>query len=375
MSMHEYFIGLLSGTSIDGVDCVVVDFAQSPPTLVATHSETIPEALHKKIHALCADAAISLIDLGETDTELGRVFAHAVMRLLEKSRLSSKDIFAIGSHGQTIKHHPFGKNRFTLQIGDPNTISHLTGICTIADFRRKDMAAGGQGAPLAPLFHQSFFASAQSRRAILNLGGIGNISLLAHDKFDLIGFDTGPANVLMDTWVQRKKNLPFDDRGQWARTGTVNQALLRTLLAEPYLRLTPPKSTGRELFNAQWLDTRLTDFSELADADVQATLLEYTARSVADSVDWQREQIDAVYVCGGGAKNSLLMERLQALLAPVHVGSSAEANLDPHWVEGVTFAWLARNAWYGTPIDTGSVTGATQPCILGGIYESGLNGK
>ncbi|MGJ8689284.1 MAG: anhydro-N-acetylmuramic acid kinase [Gammaproteobacteria bacterium] len=375
MSTHEYFIGLLSGTSIDGVDCVVVDFAQTPPALVGTHSEPIPAPLHQKIHALCADDTVSLIDLGETDVALGRVFANAVKQLLNKSNLNRRDILAIGSHGQTIKHHPTGQNRFTLQIGDPNTISYLTGICTIADFRRKDMAAGGQGAPLAPLFHQSYFSDPHSRCAVLNLGGIANISLLAHKGLELIGFDTGPANVLMDGWINAKKNLPYDDQGQWARTGTVDQALLHALLEEPYFQLSPPKSTGRELFNMRWLQAHLGNFPLVRDEDVQATLLEYTAMSVVNSVDWETAKINALFVCGGGARNSYLMERLQALLTPVTVSSSSAANLDPQWVEGFLFAWLARNAWYGDPVDARSVTGSAQVTILGGVYEADSDGE
>lgn len=370
MSAHEYFIGLLSGTSIDGVDCALVDFAQTPPALVATHSTPIPAPLRESILRLCGDEKISLIELGETDIALGRVFATAVNELLAKCAISNKDVLAIGSHGQTIKHHPFGENRFTQQIGDPNTISLLTGICTIADFRRKDMAAGGQGAPLAPLFHQSFFADLAGRRAILNLGGIANISLLRHGDLPLVGFDTGPSNVLMDSWIDAKQDLPFDQEGQWARSGTVNEDLLNSLLAEPYLQQPAPKSTGRELFNAPWLAEKLIGFEALADADVQATLLEFTARSIAESVNWQDEQIVALYACGGGAKNVYLMERLQQLIAPIPVASSAEAKLDPQWVESMTFAWFARSAWYGDPVDTRSVTGAQQVCIHGGIYEA-----
>jgi anhydro-N-acetylmuramic acid kinase len=370
MSAHEYFIGLLSGTSIDGVDCALVDFAQTPPTLVATHSVAIPAPLRESILALCVDEKVSLIELGETDIALGRLFASAVNQLLAKSAVSNQQILAIGSHGQTIKHHPFGENRFTQQIGDPNTIALLTGICTITDFRRKDMAAGGQGAPLAPLFHQSFFADMDGRRAILNLGGIANVSLLRHGELPLVGFDTGPSNVLMDSWINAKQELPFDKDGEWARSGTVNEDLLAMLMAEAYLQRPAPKSTGRELFNAAWLGEKLSHFDAISDADVQASLLEFTARSIADSVHWQDEQIVALYACGGGAKNVYLMERLQQLIAPVPVASSTEAKLDPQWVESMTFAWFARNAWYGDPVDTRSVTGAQQVCIHGAIYEA-----
>ena len=370
MSAHEYFIGVLSGTSIDGVDCALVDFAQSPPTLVATHSLAIPAPLRESILTLSTDEKVSLIELGETDIALGRLFAIAVNQLLAKCDVSNQEILAIGSHGQTIKHYPFGENRFTQQIGDPNTIALLTGICTITDFRRKDMAAGGQGAPLAPLFHQSFFADLDGRRAILNLGGIANISLLSHGELPLVGFDTGPSNVLMDSWIDAKQDLPFDSDGEWARSGTVNEDLLTLLMAEPYLHQASPKSTGRELFNAHWLGEKLSHFELLADVDVQATLLEFTARSIAESVDWQGEQVVALYACGGGANNVYLMERLQSLIAPVPVASSSEAKLDPQWVESMTFAWFARNAWYGDPVDTRSVTGAQQICIHGAIYEA-----
>lgn len=370
MSAHEYFIGLLSGTSIDGVDCALVDFAQTPPSLVATHSVAIPASLRAAILTLCNDEKVSLIELGETDIALGRLFADAVNQLLAKCAVPSEEILAIGSHGQTIKHHPFGENRFTQQIGDPNTIALLTGICTITDFRRKDMAAGGQGAPLAPLFHQSFFADLEGRRAILNLGGIANVSLLRHNDLPLLGFDTGPSNVLMDFWIDAKQALPFDKGGEWARSGTVSEDLLASLLAEPYLQRPAPKSTGRELFNAAWLSEKLAHFDAIADVDVQATLLEFTARSIAQSVDWQGEQIVALYACGGGAKNDYLMERLQQLIAPIPVASSVEAKLDPQWVESMTFAWFARKAWYGDPVDTRSVTGAQQVCIHGAIYEA-----
>ncbi|MCB1649472.1 MAG: anhydro-N-acetylmuramic acid kinase [Gammaproteobacteria bacterium] len=369
MSAHEYFIGMLSGTSMDGIDCAIIDFAQQPPTLLASHSEVIPPALKDTLLALCAEEKISLLDLGQADTSLGQVFAAAIRHLLDKANLHTRDILAIGSHGQTIKHHPSGPYPFTLQIGDPNTIAHMTGICTVADFRRRDMAAGGQGAPLAPLFHQGFFATDAERRAILNLGGIANVSLLAHGDKVLTGFDTGPSNVLMDGWISRKRGQPFDAQGQWAREGKVSQTLLTQLLNEPYLRQTAPKSTGRELFNMNWLDTHLQRFTDLSDTDVQATLLEYTARTIADSVDWQKEGIAALYACGGGARNDYLLERLQALLPDLRVASSAEAGLDPQWVEAMTFAWLARKTWYGEPVDSRSVTGATQACIHGAIYE------
>jgi anhydro-N-acetylmuramic acid kinase len=371
MVPHEYFVGLLSGTSIDGIDAVVVDFANHPPRLTAFHSEPVPEDLRDNILRLCSQEPVTLRLLGETDIALGRLFAKAVTQLLRKASLSSTDILAIGSHGQTVMHHPQGENPFTLQIGDPNTIAYLTNISTVADFRRKDMAAGGQGAPLAPLFHQDFFGSSGKRRAILNIGGIANITLLKSDlQPEIVGFDTGPGNVLMDSWIRLKRNLPYDQSGQWASSGEVDVALLDALLAEPFLAKAAPKSTGRELFNLAWLEEKLDGFKILSDEDVQASLLAFTARSIAGSVDWAAHGIEEVIVCGGGAHNKALMATLEQMIPSAHVISSELAGLSPDWVEGVAFAWMARKAWLGEPIATGTVTGAQRACILGGIYEN-----
>jgi len=372
MAVHEYFIGLLSGTSIDGVDSVLVDFNYTPPKLIAAHNEPIPAELRSKILELCSAPLVSLITLGETDVELGKIFANAVNTLLRSSNISASSILAIGSHGQTIKHHPFGTNRFTIQLGDPNTISYLTDIKTIADFRRKDMAAGGQGAPLAPLFHQSIFGSTTSNRAILNIGGIANVSLLMsnHNPY-LLGFDTGPGNVLMDSWINLKMGHSYDDKGLWANSGVLNEDLLETLMTEPYLKLPPPKSTGRELFNLSWLEQKLTSItSRLPDEDVQATLLEFTARSIAESVNWAQYGIDELVICGGGAHNDSLLTRLCSHLDPIKVFSSSKLGLAPDWVEGVAFAWLAKKAWSGEEVKTSSVTGASRNCTLGGIYST-----
>lgn len=371
MPTHEFFIGLLSGTSVDGIDAVLVDFASSPPSLVATHSEQIPEHLRNSILKLCAGEPVSLVTLGETDVALGRLFAEAANTLLSKSGIPAESVLAIGSHGQTVMHHPHGEFPFTLQIGDPNTIACRTGISTVADFRRKDMAAGGQGAPLAPLFHQDFFGSSGKERAILNIGGIANITLLASSRrVRTLGFDTGPGNVLMDSWIKAKRDLAYDHDGQWAATGKIDERLLEVLMAEPYLQRPAPKSTGRELFNLDWLRSRLDGLSAITDEDVQASLLAFTARSIAQSVDWKSNGIEEVIVCGGGAHNSALMAALQALIPETKVLSSATAGLAPDWVEGVAFAWMARKAWLGEAIATGSVTGADRPCILGGIYEN-----
>jgi anhydro-N-acetylmuramic acid kinase len=371
MSLARYFIGLLSGTSIDGIDCVLVDFSQELPHLVASHSEPIPEQLRTSLLRLCSAQSVSLLELGETDIALGRLFAQAVNAILHKNRLSKDDIIAIGSHGQTIQHQPNGFAPFTIQIGDPNTICELTGISTVADFRRKDMAAGGQGAPLAPTFHQYRFANSTHRRAVLNIGGISNITLLSQaDSHQLTGFDTGPGNVLMDTWIKRHKGASYDQDGVWATTGELVPALLDALLADPYFNLPAPKSTGRELFNEDWLQKHLDRLGSLSPNDVQATLLELTARSIVESVDWKTQDIKELVVCGGGVHNGALMRRLAALVRSCEVVSSESLGLSPDWVEGVAFAWFAYKTWNNEPINTGLVTGAKHPCLLGGIYHS-----
>lgn len=369
-SEPELYVGVLSGTSMDGVDCVIVDFSSPLPALVAFHTEPIPQPLRQSILQLCNDTHVSLQMLGETDVAIGKIFAAGINHLLQENRLDPANIVAIGSHGQTVKHHPFGQDAFTLQIGDPNTICAITGIDVVADFRRKDIAAGGQGAPLAPMFHQEFFGTHASRRAVVNIGGISNVSLLQQGDLPLIGFDTGPGNVLMDTWIGLIQDKPYDHDGNWADSGKVDQQLLDSMMQDPFFKLPAPKSTGRELFNLPWFMGHLDAFSSISDSDVQATLLELTARSIAESIDWAAEQISEIILCGGGAHNRALVRRLQALLQPLPVMTSGNAGLSPDWVEGVAFAWMARKTCRGEPIDGRTVTGASQPCLLGGIYRS-----
>jgi anhydro-N-acetylmuramic acid kinase len=371
MASTQYFIGVLSGTSMDAVDTILADFNQNPPALICTHSEPLPDDLHRNIQILCEDKPVSLRILGETDINIGRVFADAVNNLLIKAGVSPQQITAIGSHGQTVQHQPYAEPPFTLQLGDPNTIAELTGITTVADFRRKDVAAGGQGAPLTPVFHQAFFACQDKQRVVLNLGGIANISILNHaDNSGLKGFDTGPANVLMDSWIHLHKGLRFDADGDWAAQGRVSQALLTTLLEEPYLRASPPKSTGRELFNLNWLEHKLKAVPGLSAVDVQATLLEYTAQTVCASIMQAAPDCSEVIVCGGGVHNGTLMNRLQKILNETTVFSSDSVGLAADWVEAMAFAWLAEQTMKKQPVDCSGVTGARHACILGGIYFS-----
>lgn len=367
MPDKSYFIGLISGTSIDAVDCALVSFSGELPTLEATYQQHYSAQLRKNIFTLCEQSQVSLTMLGETDIAVGIAFAEGVSALLTQAGIDRSKIIAIGSHGQTVFHHPESELPFTTQIGDPNTIAWRTGITTVADFRRKDMAAGGQGAPLAPLFHDFLFSDSSVSRVVVNLGGIANISVVA-EGFNNIGFDTGPANVLMDYWIHKHKNLEVDDQGQWAASGTVSSSLLEQLLDDSYFAQPEPKSTGREYFNGAWLEQRLTKTSEtISPEDVQATLLELTATTVATEIENQLSP-NEVYLCGGGAHNLALVNRLDELLPESKVLTTDELNLSPDWVEATLFAWLAKQRLQGIAVDSRAITGASDPVVLGGVY-------
>jgi anhydro-N-acetylmuramic acid kinase len=369
----QVFIGMLSGTSMDAVDCALVEFSDGQPKVIDFICSEIPPSLKHAVTTLIANQGVDLRKLGTADIMLGKLFAQTAQEILRKNNLPHRAITAIGSHGQTIWHEPDAKpamERFTLQIGDPNTIAHLTGITTIADFRRRDMAAGGQGAPLVPALHQALFRSAQIPRAILNLGGIANITILPTAGAPCFGYDTGPANTLLDSWIQHSKNVTFDDNGAWARTGTVQPDLLQALLNEAYFTMKHPKSTGRELFNLPWLMGKLSETStQHAAADVQATLLELTAETASRSIQ-QHLSSGEVLACGGGVRNSALMERLQKKLPTFKVGSTEAYGLHPDCVEAVAFAWFAQQTLAGKAIDFSPFTGASKPAVAGGIYQA-----
>ena len=369
MANLDYYIGLISGTSIDGVDCVLVQFNGDQPKLIATHSEPIELGLRENILQLCGGKNINLELYGNTDVAIGQLFAKAALTLLANEDIERTAVRAIGSHGQTVFHHPQGDTPFTLQIGDPNSIAHLTGITTIADFRRRDMAAGGEGAPLAPLLHRNCFQSASTDRVVLNVGGIANITVLNKDG-TCLAFDTGPANVLMDYWIAKHQQKNYDKNGDWAASGKLIPPLLKLLLDQPYFSKAVPKSTGRELFNGLWLEEKLHKLGqELSIADVQATLLRFTIDSIVDEIR-KTSQPTEVYVCGGGAHNSAFMAGLQARLRNCNVLSTAKLGIDPDWVEAIAFAWMAKQTSEGRSIDTTSFTGAKQATILGGIYKA-----
>lgn len=369
---EDLYIGLMSGTSADGIDAALVDFSHLQPQIVATYHLSYPEPLRKSILALCQAGDNEIQRLGELDILLGKAFAQAVNHLLAKQSLPANKIKAIGSHGQTIRHHPFHSPRFTLQIGDPNTIAVETGITTVADFRRKDMAFEGQGAPLAPAFHHFAFATDKTNRIIVNIGGIANITFLPQKQDGhCIGFDTGPGNMLLDAWIHLHQHKTYDHEGAWGAEGKIQPVLLATLLADPYFHLAPPKSTGREYFNLRWLEKYLNLLKNLSfsPVDVQATLTELTAESIIKACTPLPHS--EMLICGGGAYNTYLMTRLRQLALPHYtVDTTQKYNLPPECIESMLFAWLARQTMQAKPGNLPSVTGARQPAILGGIYYS-----
>ncbi|MEO8161714.1 MAG: anhydro-N-acetylmuramic acid kinase, partial [Arenimonas sp.] len=309
---------------------------------------------------------VDLDELGELDTRLGQAFAHASNALLREAGVEAKRVRAIGSHGQTLRHRPQGEAPFTLQLGDANVIAESTGIDTVADFRRRDVAAGGQGAPLVPAFHAATLANAAEDRAVLNLGGIANLTLLpVHGA--VRGFDTGPGNGLMDAWCLRHRGEPFDRAGAFAATGRVEKALLARLLDEPWLALPPPKSTGRDQFHLPWLEARLGTTAIMPE-DVQATLARFTARSVAEALRAQLPTCARVLVCGGGVHNPVLLAELRAALPGMVVESTGEHALDPDFVEAMAFAWLAREFLARRPGNLAAVTGARGARVLGALF-------
>jgi anhydro-N-acetylmuramic acid kinase len=366
------YLGLISGTSADGIDVALASFEPSP-RLHAAATARYPAALRQRIVDLAqGDGRIALDELGALDIEIARAFAAAATQLLEQQRIGAANVAAIGSHGQTVRHRPGGATPYTLQLGDPNVIAEATGIATIADFRRRDMAAGGQGAPLAPAFHAAILGHDGVTRVVVNLGGIGNITVLPGDAGrPIVGFDTGPANCLLDAWASLHLGQPFDRDGAFAASGKVDAALLARCLADPYFRLPPPKSTGREVFHPAWLQQQLTGAST-APADVQATLLALTARTVADAIRGHAPEAREVLVCGGGVHNPVLMAALGAELPGLPVRSTATRGIDPDFVEAMLFAWLAHERLHGRPAaDVARVTGARGARVLGAIYFGG----
>lgn len=362
------WLGLMSGTSMDGIDAVLASFEDHTITVHATHTLRYPDQLrHRLIHACLNQATPD--ELGELDTLVGQLFAQAARQVIEHSGIPVSHIGAVGSHGQTIRHQPSGSAPFTLQIGNPAIIAERTGVTTVADFRRRDMAANGQGAPLVPAFHKAFFGSPSENRCILNLGGIANITWLpASSTEPVIGFDTGPANALMDAWCQDQTGRPYDADGHWAQEGQVDDRLLADMLSDAYFARPAPKSTGKERFNIDWVKRLISRHPQVAPENVQRTLLELTALSIHQQLP--DTDIATVYACGGGTRNPVLMDALEQAVAPARLASTSELGVDPQWVEPVAFAWLAQQALAGKPGNLPEVTGASGPRILGAIYPA-----
>ena len=361
------YLGLISGTSADAIDVVLARIG-ARTEVVATLAYPYPDALRQRVLALARSrAAVDLDEYGRLDVELGETFAAAALALLRQAGVEPAQVRALGSHGQTVRHGPQGAHPFTLQLGDPNVIAERTGIVTVADLRRRDMAAGGQGAPLLPALHEALFRTAGATRVVLNLGGIANITVLPGDDGEVRGFDTGPANCLMDAWSLRQRGEGRDEGGRWASEGRVDEALLAALLQEPYFGLPAPKSTGRELFNLDWLDAMLRDFP-VSPVDVQATLLALSVRSIADAVVAYAPDAVDVLGCGGGVHNAALMQGLRAALPGKTVTTTAAFGVDPDFVEATAFAWLAMRRLEGLAGNLPTVTGARGPRVLGAVY-------
>lgn len=361
----ELYLGLISGTSADGIDVALVDFDHGARLL---HAATYPYAPELRAEALMlaqGEGTFELDQFGRLDVRIGEAFASAAMNLLRSADTRTTSVRALGSHGQTVRHRPGGPHPFTLQLGDASVIAERTGLVTVADFRRADVAAGGQGAPLLPALHAALLAQPGEARAVLNLGGIANFTLLGVDG-GVRGFDTGPANALLDAWCQRHTGAACDTDGALAASGHVDQTLLAALLREPYFALPAPKSTGREYFHLRWLDARLAGRA-LSVADVQATLLALTAHSIAAALQAHAPDTRTVYACGGGVHNPVLMRALQQAL-PCTLLSTAAVGVDPDFIEAMAFAWLARERLHGRAGNLPGVTGAHGPRVLGAVY-------
>lgn len=359
------YLGVMSGTSLDGLDIALVEQGDRT-TLLASHYIPMPSELRAELLALCASGPDEIAQSACAENEWVRLAAKGIKELLASRQLSPAKIRAIGSHGQTVRHEP--QRSFTVQIDNPALLAELTGIDVVADFRRRDVAAGGQGAPLVPAFHAALFGD-QLQRAVLNIGGFSNVSLLAPGQ-PVRGFDCGPGNVLLDSWIHDQRGDTYDRDGAWAASGSVNDKLLQRFLHDDFFATRGPKSTGRERFNLPWLKAKLAESPALPAEDVQATLLELSASSISESLLYAQPGCEEVLVCGGGAFNAALMARLAAHLPRARVASTADYGVPPEWMEAMAFAWLAHRFLERLPGNCPEVTGAAGPRILGALYPA-----
>lgn len=355
----------MSGTSLDGIDAVLVDLSGDRPRLIQSCYQPFEQSITAELLALHQTSANELHCAYSLGDQLAQLFAHSVNTLLELAQTRASDIRAIGCHGQTIRHRP--ELGYTVQIGNAAALVELTAITVVSDFRSRDIAAGGQGAPLVPAFHDAVLRDPKIHRVIVNIGGISNLTNLAPHQ-PTTGFDCGPGNLLMDSWCHLHTGNRYDNGGAWARTGEVLPGLIEDMLAHPYFDQSPPKSTGRDLFNVDWLNNKLA--GDENPADVQATLLELTCQCIARSIGRHCGNAQEVYLCGGGAHNQALLERLAALMKDCSIHTSSQLGLDSDYLEAIAFAWLAQRTLLGKPANLPAVTGAKHPCILGAIYQA-----
>ncbi len=357
----------MSGTSLDGLDIVICDF-QSYPILQAAQCVPFPSELKQALFELSHQPQVDVNFLYQTEQSYSKFCAQSINEFIAQRQIPNTDIEALGIHGQTIRHEPSLTPAFTVQLGDWSSIAADTSITTVGDFRRKDIALGGEGAPLVPPFHQAMFESQQATRVVVNIGGIANLTRLEYGQPPK-GYDSGPGNALLDYWHHQHRTGAYDHNGTWAKSGSLNKALLTALLNDDYFEQAPPKSTGRERFNPEWLQGKLQPFEgQISPEDVQTTLTELTAISISSEVKRQQEQGE-VYVCGGGWKNAFLISRIQALLGAKYTVQATNAlGIDSDWVEACAFAWLAANTLNRQDTPQASATGASRNAVLGGIY-------
>ncbi len=367
--MNSLYIGLMSGTSMDGIDAALVEFGNRRCQVIATRRHEYPDELRSALITATREPENCTIDtIGRLDNWVGETFRDAALHIIDDALNNADRIIAIGSHGQTLRHQPRLDRPYTMQIGDPSIIAAGTGITTVADFRRRDLALGGEGAPLLPPFHQWLFSHKKINRVVLNIGGIANITILRAGRDDVTGFDTGPGNTLLDAWIQIRKGEKLDKDGSWAASGQISSDLLEMLLADPYFDLPPPKSTGFEYFNLMWLQRALSEMGDVDDANVQATLCAVTARSIADAINEHAPGTGELLVCGGGIDNGELIRWIGTALPKAKIHSTASFGLQPDWVEAAAFAWLAKRCLEKKPGNMPGVTGAQETAILGGVY-------
>ena len=364
--MSDYYIGLLSGTSVDGIDAAIIDLSQNQINMVCCHEQAFSHSLKKDLQNIIKDQSLSLSQLSEIDSLLAFEFAQAVNILIKKSKIDKSKIMAIGSHGQTLFHQPDGNHPNTLQVGSSHKLAAMTGIDVVCNFRNLDMALEGQGAPLAPIIHQQLFSQEKKNTAVINLGGISNISLIGQNYKNIIGYDIGPANCLIDEWIHIHKREPFDNEGSWARQGQLNQVLLDQMLDDQYFSKPFPKSTGREYFNRSWYNNFIDQFKLTSAVDIQTTLTHLVAASIGKEVSGK--SIDNIIVMGGGANNKFLIELIEGY-SGIETKISSDFGYEPDWIEAILFAYLAKQRIENRKLDLSSITGSTKKLLVGDIIN------